>query len=82
MPRSSQNSSSSVRPGNRSRKAAILHGATISIAGSIATAASWNRHWSLPFPVAPWAKTVAPRLFAMSTQTLLMSGRAIDVPSR
>jgi hypothetical protein len=82
MSRASQNSSSSVRPGNRSRNSAIRQGASTLIDGSIASAASWKRHWSLPLPVAPCANTVAPSLCAMSTQTLLISGLAIEVPSR
>ena len=51
-------------------------------AGSRASAANWKRHWSLPLPVAPWAKASAPTSRATCRQILEISGRAIDVPSR
>ena len=54
----------------------------ILIPGSSASAASWNRHWSFPLPVAPWANAFAPTSRATCKQPLAISGRAIDVPSK
>jgi GDP-mannose 4,6-dehydratase len=51
----SQYSIIAVRPGNSSRNLGIRQGAMIFTLGSKASAASWNRHWSFPLPVAPWA---------------------------
>ena len=42
-----------VRPGKVWRNRSIRHGAMIFTFGSRASAANWNRHWSLPLPVAP-----------------------------
>ena len=50
--------------------------------GASASAASWKRHWSFPLPVAPWANASAPTSRATSRHFLVISGRAIDVPSR
>ena len=52
------------------------------MSGLSASAANWNRHWSFPLPVAPCTNVSAPTSRATCKQTLAISGRAIDVPSR